>query len=306
MIGSAIRSLACGRESQLLVAAFVQRVIQVWDLASRQIVTALDTNFDFGGRGRLAISADGQRCLVAAWVGGRRGGVSCYETETGDLVWHRPELKQTQYVSFSPLEEFVWWTPEAGHTKRLFCRSGEPESLWKGSPRVFEDPYSDALLIAPRNQRREYIFRHSRPLPIQRCGFAVLDVSFSFDSFCISEAGGPVRCFSSLDGQERWRYDPPERSHILQIHFCGSLNAFYGVLHQFSAFAKRHLVRLDPSDGACTYICDLHRSWDECFAERFSMLITSTGALFRLSDGSEIGHLAFPEKEYPDEPMSSA
>jgi hypothetical protein len=205
---------------------------------------------------------------------GRRGGVSCYETKAGKLVWHRPELKQTQWVSFSPSGESIWWTPESGHTKRLFCRSGGPESMWEGSSQVFEDPYSKGLLVAPRDRQREYIFRHSRPFRIQRCGFAVLDTASSSDSFCVSETAGPVRCFLSSDGQERWRYDPPEESHIVQIRFCENLDGSYGVLHQFSPCRKRWLVRFEHRDGACTRVCDLQGSWDECFGERFDILVS--------------------------------
>lgn len=300
MIASAIRSLACGRESPVVAAAFFERTIQVWDIESCRQVSQFDTVYDFGGEiGRLAISPSGDRCVCAARSGGTLGGVACYQTTTGQVIWHRPELKQTQRVSFSPSGAFVWWMPETGLTKRLDSMSGEPERTLRGAQNVFEDRYSMALFIVPRNKTKPYLFGESSEHRLERRGFGVLDVVFASDCFCVTEASGPTRCFGRGDGRERWRYDAPSKSHVVQLHFDEALYAFFGILYNFND-RGRSLIRLDPTRGTCTLVCDLRDSWAFCFCDPLALLVTSSGPLVGITDGREVGRLDFPRKEYPD------
>lgn len=300
MIASAIRSLACGRESRVVAAAFFKRTIQLWDIDSSRRVSQFDTVYDFGGEiGRLTISPGGDLCVCAAWSGGREGGVACYHATTGQVAWHRPELKQTQRVSFSPSGAFVWWIPEIGLTKRLDSMNGDSERTLRGAGKVFEDRYSKALFIAPRSKTKPYLFGESSEYRIERRSFAVLDVVFASDCFCVTEASGPTRCFGRGDGRERWCYEPPPNSHVVQLHFDEALHAFFGVLYQFND-GNRFLVRLDPIRGTCTVVCDLRDSWAFCFCEPLALLVTSAGSLIGINDGREAGRLDFPRKEYPD------
>jgi hypothetical protein len=57
MIASAIRSLASGRESHIIAAAFVEKTVQIWDVAALRLVSQFDTVYDFGGEwGRLTMA----------------------------------------------------------------------------------------------------------------------------------------------------------------------------------------------------------------------------------------------------------
>jgi hypothetical protein len=301
MIASAIRSLACGRESQIVAAAFFEKTVQIWDLAASRLLSQFDTVYDFGGEGgRLTMTPKGGRCVCAAWSGGRKGGVGCYEMATGEVAWHRPELKQTQYVSFSPSGDSVWWMPEAGPVKQLNSVNGDPEREIRAAAKVFEDRYSKALFIVPRNKTKPYLFGESSEHRIQRRSFTVLDIAFAPDRFCITEPGGPTTCFGSQDGAERWLYDPPHEAHIGRIEFIEPLQAFFGILYHFNA-GCRSLVRLDPKTGTCKSLCDLPEdSWASCFCEAAGALVTSAGAVMRLNNGEEVDRLDFPQKEYPD------
>ncbi len=51
MFKSAIRSLACGRESQVVAAAFVEKTVQIWEVASSRLVSQFETVYDFGESG---------------------------------------------------------------------------------------------------------------------------------------------------------------------------------------------------------------------------------------------------------------
>jgi hypothetical protein len=301
MIASAIRSLACGRESQVVAAAFVEKTVQIWEVVTCRLISQFDTVYDFGGEwGRLTMSPKGDRCVCAAWSGGRKGGVGCYEVATGEVIWHRPELKQTQSVSFSPSGDSVWWAPDAGATKQLNSVNGDPQRAILSAAKVFEGRYSKALFIVPRNKTKPYLFGESSEHRIQRRTFTVLDVAFAPDCFCIAEAGGPTTCFDSKNGVERWLYEPPHQAHIVRIEFVETLQAFFGVLYHFNA-GHRSLARFDPTTGICNSLYDLpHGSWASCFSEAIGAVVTSAGAVIRLNDGRELGRLDFPQKEYPD------
>ncbi len=236
----------------------------------------------------------GDRCLCAAWKGGRRGGVGCYETATGEVVWHRPELKPTQYVSYAPSGDFIWWMPHTGPVKQLNAVNGDRVRELRATDRVFEDRYSKALFIAPRNEARPYLFGESSGHRILRHRLSVFDVAFAPDCFCITEGLGPARCFASLDGADRWRYEPPPGSHIVHIRFVEALDAFFGILYNFNA-ARHLLVRLNPTNGTCYTVCDVR--WSACFCETVGALVTSSGAVIRLNDGKQVGHLDFPQTD---------
>src|SRR5215467_4503045 len=118
MRASAIRYLAASRNSTRIAAALFEQKVQIWDLESRTAVREFDTVFSFGGH-RLALDSLGERCVAAAWRGGQRGGVACYETTTGKLIWHRPDLRQTQRIRFSATDKAVWCVPDSGPTKSL-------------------------------------------------------------------------------------------------------------------------------------------------------------------------------------------
>lgn len=304
MIASAIRSLASGRESRIIAAAFVEKTVQIWDLDSCRQISQFNTVYDFGGEiGRLTISPTGNRCVCAASTGGRKGGVGCYEAATGQVAWHRPELKQTQWVSYSPSGDFVWWMPETGSTRQLNSGNGDPDRLLRDTAQVFEDRYSNALFIVPRNRAKSYLFGESNEHRIRRVGFAVLDVAFAPDCLCVTEATGPTRCFASSDGVELWRYVPPHQAHIMQLQFVEALHAFFGILYRFDV-GIRSLIRLDPTCGNCTFVCDLHGSWAFCFCEMLSVLVTSAGSVICIHDGREMGRLDFPQKKYSEPKMA--
>lgn len=104
---SAIRQLAVSCDSARLAAACFEKTVQVWDLTTREQIKEFETVFYFGGN-RLAIDAVAQRCVTAGWNKGKRGGVACYETDTGKLMWHRKDLRHTQRVRFSPIRNAFW------------------------------------------------------------------------------------------------------------------------------------------------------------------------------------------------------
>ena len=223
---SAIQQLAVSCDSTRLAAACLERTVQVWDLTTREQIKEFETVFYFGGN-RLAIDAVGQRCVTAGWNKGKRGGVACYETDTGKLIWHRQDLRHTQRVRFSPIRNAFWCVPDSGQTRLLDPDNGSDVDSIVGLRDLFESDYSRDLLLEKR--KRNYILKNGKQREVPRLTFAILDVAFGPKSLSISESGGPVRCLDSLTGFELWRFTPEKDSHFLYLWYRNTDGNFYGV-----------------------------------------------------------------------------
>src|SRR5439155_23212631 len=112
---------------------------------------------------------------AAGWTRGRRGGVACYETGSGKLVWHRADLGQTQHVRFSPNGTSLWRVPDTGPTARLDALTGHTLEEISGLSGIYETAYCDALLLEKR--KGNYVLRTWRDLPLHRLAFSILDAA---------------------------------------------------------------------------------------------------------------------------------
>lgn len=296
MRASAIRCMAPSKRSSRFAAARYEHHVQIWDVKTRAVVNQFETLFSFGGH-RLSLDPLGERCIAAAWEAGKRGGVACYETNTGKLIWHRQDLRQTQRVRFSPRGEDAWCVSDSGPTKLLDAANGKTLDALTGLGDIFDSEYSADLLLEKR--KRDYVLKKEKTLQIPRLTFAVLDVAFSPQSLAISESGGPVRCIDSSTGTELWRQSPGKQIHYLRVWYRKTNRNFYGVQWDFQTGSFRSLVRLDANSGEPNVICQLN-SWEEVYCPQSDCMVTSNGELLNLSDGSLLHRLQFPQTEYPD------
>lgn len=296
MRASAIRCMAPSKRSTRVAAATLENHVQIWDVETRAVVSEFETVFSFGGH-RLSLDPLGERCIAAAWKAGKRGGVACYETSTGKLIWHRQDLRQTQRVRFSPGGEVAWCVPDSGPSKLLDTANGKTLDALTGLRDIFDSEYSADLLLEKR--KRDYILRKEKARQIPRLTFAILDVAFGPQSFAISESGGPLRCIGSSTGTELWRQSPGKQIHFVRVWYRQTDGQFYGVQWEFQTGSFRSLVRLDANSGEPNVICQLN-SWEEVYCPKFDCVVTSNGDVLDLSDGSLRHRLQFPQIEYPE------
>ena len=294
MKASAVRCMAASNRSARVAAAFFERQVQIWDVEKAKCVNELETVFSFGGP-RLSLDPPGERCIAAAWKAGTHGGVACYETNTGKLIWHRQDLRRTQRVRFSSEGETLWCVPDSGPTKLLDAASGKTLDALTGLRDIFDSEYSSDLLLEKR--KRDYILRKEGTVQIPRLTFAILDVAFGPESLAMSEAGGPVRCINSSTGIELWRHSPGKHIHFLSLWYRQTDRNSYGVQWEFHKGSFRSLVRLDANSGEPAVICQLN-SWDEVHCPKLDCIVTSSGAVLDLSDGRLLSGLQFPETDY--------
>jgi outer membrane protein assembly factor BamB len=299
MRASAIRELAASSESTRVAAAFFERRVQIWDLTTRELVKEFETVFGFGGR-RLTLDAAGQKCVTASWNKGKRGGVACYEADTGKVVWHRQDLRHTQRVRFCATRNAFWCVPDSGRTRLLDSDNGSDVDSIVGLADLYDSEYSRDLLLEKRN--RDYILKNGKARKIPRLTFAILDAVFGPRSLVITESGGPVRCFDS-SGTELWRFTPEQGSHFGALWFRKADENFYGVLWNYQQGRFKYLVRLDSATGETKILFDLDSSEDS-YCAQLDCIVNSSGAMIDLTEGRLLHRLEFPQKEYPGFPKA--
>jgi hypothetical protein len=99
--------------------------------------------------------------------------------------------------------------------------------------------------------------------------WTVLDVAFSAESMCITEANGPVRCFDLANGKEIWGYLPPPETHVVTLSYTESTQCFHGVL---IVTLPNRLIRFDLL-GAVQMITGM-TCWKGVFLDHDSRFLT--------------------------------
>jgi hypothetical protein len=294
MRASAIRHLAAAQRGAWVAAALFRQTVQIWDLNTAEQLSELNTVLDYGGH-RLALSPTGQFCVTAAWSKGKRGGIACYDVTTGVEVWHRVDIRHTQRLRFSSTGHTLFCGLEDGRLQNLSVSTGETLDALAGLRDIVDSPHTSQLLWETRS--RGFLIRGPLEFRVPRLTFGLLDAVFSPDALCLSEAAGPVRCVDCRTAQERWRYQPPNGTHVLRLGY--SKGVFYGVERDYQHAACCTLVRFSEEGGREDQICGL-TGWKHEFCLGAEFLITSDGDVVRVADGETIRRLRFPQTDYPD------
>lgn len=296
MLGSAIRELAASRDSRWLAATFFKSTVQIWELRSQEKVGEFPSVFCAGAR-NVALAPLGELLVVGLSTKGGR--VAAYDVPDGRKRWER-RLVFPSSLRFHSSGQSIWCVNSRRSIIRLDVQTGDTVEVIDGSGRYIENPFGGALIVPVNDARPMRLIGPERSFEIDRRGSALLDAQFSQASICLCEAGGPVRCFSSVDGKLQWTFEPGPSSHVLRLHFSSALGAFFGILRNLQDHGPRTLLRFDPAIGSYERVCDVD-AWEQVFLGDTDQLITSTGEIRDLANGALVGKLAFPLREYPDE-----
>ena len=302
-IASAIRELAASPNSTWIAAALFEKTVQIWDLKSQTRAAEFPTVFCSGAY-NLALAPFG-RVLVAG-LSQSRGCVAAYDVPSGKKIWEQKIVYPTQ-LRFHPSGRSIVCTSNRQSVLRLDVGTGNVLEEIDGARRHIEDASGDALMIpSDTGSSVRLIQKSGRAYNIDGPSPRMLGAEFSPGSVCLSESGsylakvgGSVRCFSRADGSLEWLFDPGPNRHVGSMHYSPGKDAFFGILWDFGEKGVRSLLKFDPSSGAHEQICQF-RSWDEVFLDE-DQLVTSAGEIRDLSDGTVVGRLSFPLREYPDD-----
>jgi WD40 repeat protein len=295
LIASAIREFAVSKNPQLIAAAYFEKTIQIWNPLTQEQIDEISTIYSFGAR-NLAFSPDAR--LLIAGRSTTSGKVAAYEVPSGRMLWEQ-KLIYPSRLKFSLAGDSILCSVRQSSTVRLDSQTGAVLERLRGVEKRIEGACGESLDIPAREDKPIRLLARSGNFDISKAGFAVLDAQFSPDAVCLTEANGPVRCFSSLDGQLKWLFDPGNDHHVLRVHYSPRLEAFFGTLWDFKT-ARRHLLKFGTVSGACQQICELN-SWEDAFLDATDQLITSAGEIIDLASGEIAGRVKFPQTEYPDD-----
>lgn len=278
--------------------------VQIWDWKTGERLSEFPTVF--GGMRRQALSPDGEFYVAANWRKGKEGGIACYRSQTGERIWHRPDLSQVQGIRFSAEGEQIWCCVEERPAHCLDVRTGSVLSMLRGIDDVVESPFSEVVVRSRKNDSHLIVGRET--WEIENTSYSMSDAAFSPDALCLSEYSGPVRCISLQRAEERWRYVPPHGFHVIKISYQSD-RFFYGLLFGYNV-PETALIRLSPADGACTELCR-HSRVRRCggvdygagdFAD--GAFVTGAGQVVSLEAGQVLRKLEFPGqiKDHPSSP----
>jgi len=296
MRSSAIRTLVAATNAPIVAAALFERTVQIWNWNTGVRACEFDTVTD--GRPHLALSPSGDYLVAANWRKGKHGGVACYGTRTGEKFWHRLDIRRSGRLRFASNGSSIWCGIRGSPLQQLDARTGETIACMRAVEEVLDSPYSDHCLVISRQQLR---IKGTKDIVVPKLSFAVLDVAFSPDALCLSEAGGVVRCIDLGLRLERWRYVPPHSHHLIFLSYNYADHSFYGTQWMYERGGPYMLIRLREATGAFSEVCRLN-AYPDCCCFANGIVVTSSGDVISLRNGSTVRRLEFPQCDYPDPP----
>lgn len=275
-----VRHLAGSADGSRIAAGAFEHHAAVWDLRTREQVSAFRTVLDFGGD-RLAIDPAGRRVAAAAY---NRLGLAAYDADTGEAAWTRADVKQLQRIAFSPDGRQLFAGADVGPCLVLDAETGDTLDALRGVRAVFASPFGPLRLLEGKRPEVRTA-GGKRVFPVTREGFATLDAAFSPTHLCIAEAG-PVRCLDVASGGEAWRYTPPPGRHVVRLAYRAADGCFAGFEWAFSGGGGASVIVLDGEDGSELSRHPAGSSHVAVFAMAGELLVTADGGMIRTRDGA--------------------
>jgi outer membrane protein assembly factor BamB len=270
--------------------------IDIYDTSSRRhriharnwrtnkLLAEFNTVFD--GHARMAINSLGSVLFAGNWRDGENGGVAAYETGSGQVLWHRRDISETQSLHFSHTKEAVWCSTESGPVQSIHAQTGETLFAWETIRNAFDSPFGERWLA---ERETDYVLVGEPSIAIQRLTAGLLQAVFTPETVCLTESRGPVRCLESKTGREQWRYSP-ENGHVIQLSYQQD-NLLYGVLFLSEDGKDSKLVRFEPDSGKHEVLfCQAERN-PYAWSIGPGVLITRSGDVVSLEAGDVIGQI---------------
>ena len=273
--------------------------LEIWDTNTCQKLIGFHTVYD--DCARFAINQTGNRVVAANWRKGQKGGVACYTT-SGEVVWHRADLRQVQHLRFSSAGNCVWCEVDSRPVHCLDAKTGSTLKTLRGVRDALDSPYSPHMILLREGDFA--IGTQDEDISVPRLCRSGLMAAFSPDAVCVCEAFNPTirpvatvqgvaRCIELNSGNERWRYQPPI-NHLMQL-ISYQDDHFYCVQSESLPDGWTvSLIRLSPDSGIGTELCRL--SPPPYFGGFGSgVLVTPEGDMVSLQTGGSISKCTFAD-----------
>lgn len=294
MRDSAIRHLAITDESSIVAAGLFEKTVQIWSWKTGKQLGEFETMLDFGGK-RLALTPDGSSCVVGAY--GQRGrgarGLAAYSIPDGRVLWNREDIRHIQHVSMSGSGKEIYCGVEGSSAHIVDAASGESIRRVRGAIKIIGSGYTSHQLIVEKGR---YLLSGRDEFEISPFSFALLDAVISPEAICLSEPGNGIRSIDLATGEPRWSLNLASN----HLAYNSSDQRFYCVAVGHVAPHNRSLVRLADTLLGCDQVLTLGRCWEAAFSPSGRTLVTVQGGVYETVSGDALGHLDFPQRDYPD------
>jgi hypothetical protein len=171
-----------------------------------------------------------------------RGKVVAYEVPSGRKLWEQNVVYPSK-LQFSPSGDSILCTRNQRSVLRLDVRTGNILETINGTRQYAEELNGDVLSVPANEKSPICLLGRSHTFNLYKPSRWVLAAKFSPYAVCLSEANGPVRCISRVDGKLQWAFDPGAKSHVVNLHYSSGLDAFFGIVFNFENGASRTLIR---------------------------------------------------------------
>jgi hypothetical protein len=288
--------------SDLIPVGEAERVVRVFSISGKALVATLETILDFGG-GRLVLQASPTPVVVAAAY--HRHGVVAYGLD-GETRWQRKDLKKPQLLEPIPDGTIsVGMEEKALHL--LAASSGETLQTIRGVRRLFHNPYGH-LTLAEGRSGSKIVYGYDRTTWSRRWSFslnsfALLAAAFSPNDILLSEpadipqkTAGAVTCIDPK-GTQKWAWEPPANSHVLDLSWSGSVELWMGILWSFQWGGPKTMVAW-TSEGEVAQSVEIGEVVSTAFMGEGQFLATSSGAVLDVPSGREIWAFELEEPEH--------
>ncbi len=258
--------------------------VDVIEVANGRRLACHKTILNCGGQ-RLAISDDTRHFIAGSWGHPDGGGVACYETNTGHLVWHSRNLKSPQLLSYEPTSDSWLISLDKGGTFFINRMTGKIKFQLRGSFRNLLGFTKDECLIDARSTiervdprsgvvvgklkvprmfewvagktkwgTEDRVMAASRTNDLysntERKRLSILDGDAANDCLVVAHVGGALQCFSLLSGKMVWETLPPLYSNFLTVGIATSTKHVWAVCRNLQHGSPVELWCLALRDGS--------------------------------------------------------
>lgn len=279
-------NLAAAVYPSIIAAGYSSGKIKVWDTQSGESISQFHSTLESGG-GRLLLNSDGTKCITASYS---RKGLACYSIPAGKILWHRKDITKVQEMTLSRDSNKFYCSFDNEPCLMMDVNRGETIQAIYGAREVNESHFDEISLIEDR--QLDITVKGEIVSVLERETFAILAVSFSPESICISESGGSTRCFDTTS-KELWRYVPPDGSHILFLGYSQRHKDFFGVEWSYKKGGAKKLLRLKKETGNSELIRTIGKPAMAVFCYGENYLLTSLGELIEVETGETKNKLPF-------------
>jgi hypothetical protein len=280
---------ALSRDGSIIAAGEFEKKVHIYDIGKYHKISEFQTILSYGGK-RLALSHEGSLCIAATFY---RHGIACYSTMDGSTLWQRKDVKKVQEIAVSSDGKRLYCDVNIQTCTVLDIQTGETVEKIRRAKMVYDSKYNPVQFHIGKKKHAIKNMETDEVFSIKKETFALLHSAFGPDQLCLSESTGAVRCISTKDGLEIWRYKPPEGNHILGLIYSENDKYFYGIEWPFKKGGESILLRFGNSKYKADDILSIKSKAVFIFVPNLNVLVMSNGMIIDLKKGKIIREFVF-------------